>query len=270
LGQYVNQVTNDIRKNTPSIEVLPDVDGDKETAEIQQDLIREILYNSDADTCFDTAATYAVKCSIGFIRIDTDYTDNNNFDQKLKVCTVVNPLKIYIDSESTSLVGDDIKHAFILDTINKEDFREKYKGKEPVSFTESSHISCDDDEIVTVEYFKISIKRKKVGLTLEGSIEEIQDGVEYKQTREIEEKTIKRYMLSGDDVLESTEFVGSQIPVVPVFGNQTWIDGDREIRSLIRHSKDAQKMFNYWKSLETELLQKQPRANFIAAIRAGS
>ena len=32
LGQYVNQVVNDITKNTPSIEVIPDTDGDQETA----------------------------------------------------------------------------------------------------------------------------------------------------------------------------------------------------------------------------------------------
>jgi hypothetical protein len=81
-----------------------------------------------------------------------------------------------------------------------------------------------------------------------------------------QEKKVKRYLLSGEEVLEKSEFVGSSIPLVPVYGGQQWVDGQREISSLIRRSKDAQRMFNYWKSLETELLQKQPRANFLAAI----
>ena len=277
LGQYVNQVVNDIRKNTPSIEVIPDTDGDGETADIQQDLIRDILYNSDADTCFDTAAAYSVKSSIGFIRIDTSYVNDKDFDQQLKIYSVVDPLTVYIDRESTSLTGEDMKHAFVLESMSKEAFGDAYPKKQAVSFTSDAYIQGDTDDIVIAEYFKIKTKKKKIGYTIretinefgevssESVIEEVQEGVEYSQTREIEEKTIKRYKLSGADVLESTEFVGCCIPVVPVYGNQQWVNGKREIYSLIRKSKDAQKMFNYWKSLETELLQKQPRANFMAA-----
>jgi hypothetical protein len=277
LGQYVNQVVNDIRKNTPSIEVIPDTDGDEETADIQQDLIRDILYNSDADTCFDTAAAYSVKSSIGFIRIDTSYVNEKNFDQQLKIYSVVDPLTVYIDRESTSLVGEDMKHAFVLECMSKEAFEDAYPKKQAISFTSDAYIQSDTDDIVIAEYFVTKVKKKKLGYTIqetinefgelvsESVIEEVQEGVKYSQTREVEEKTIKRYKLSGADVLEKTEFVGSCIPVVPVYGNQQWVNGKREIYSLIRKSKDAQKMFNYWKSLETELLQKQPRANFMAA-----
>lgn len=266
LGQYVNQVTNDIRKNTPSIEVVPDVDGDEKTAEIQQDLIRDVLYNSDADTCFDTAATYAVKCSVGFIRIDTGYCNDKNFDQQLKILPVVDPLTVYMDRESVSLTGEDAKHVFILDCISTDDFKSKYKKFKAISFTENSYIQGGDDDIIIAEYYKLDTKKKKIGISPEGVVEEVQKGIEYTQTREVEEKKIKRYLLSGEDVLESSEFVGEQIPIVPVFGNQQWVNGEREIQSLIRRSKDAQKMFNYWKSLETELLKKQPKAQFMAAV----
>lgn len=277
LGQYVNQVVNDIRKNTPSIEVIPDTDGDQETAEVQQDLIRDILYNSDADTVFDTAATYCVKSSIGFIRIDTEYVNNENFDQQLKLIPVVDPFTCYLDRESISLTGDDARHAFVLEAMCKEDFEEAYPKKKAISFTSDSYIKNNDDDIVIVEYFKTKIKKRKIGfftreiidefgeIISESGVEEVQDGVEYEQVREVEQKSILRYKLSGEEELEKTEFVGECIPLIPVYGNQTWVNGNREISSLIRRSKDAQRMFNYWKSLETELLMRQPKANFMAA-----
>jgi len=266
LGQYVNQVVNDIRKNTPSIEVIPDVDGAIEEADVQQDIIRDILYNSEADTCFDVAAAYAVKSSFGFIRVDTSYVSDRSFDQQLKVYTVHDPATCFLDSDSQSITGDDAKHCFILDCISKDAFEEEHPGKKAVSFCSDANIkSAAKDDIVIAEYFKIKVKEKKIGVTIDGLIEEVQDGVEYTKERKVEVKTIKRYLLSGEEVLESTEFVGENLPLVPVFGNQMWIDGDREIHSLIRKSKDAQRMFNYWKSLETELLQKQPRATFMYA-----
>ena len=267
LGQYVNQVVNDIKKNTPSIEVVPDTDGDVEVAEIEQDLIRDILYNSDADTCFDNAASYAVKCSIGFVKIDTSYSSEKSFDQQLKIYTVPDPLTVYIDSKSTSITGSDARHGFILESVSKEDFEEYYKGKKAINFTEDSYIKGNQDDIIIAEYFRTKIKKRKIGINaLTNQIEEVQEGVEYAKTREVEQKTIKRYLLSGEEVLESSEFVGEYIPIVAVFGNQQWVNGEREIYSLIRRSKDAQRMFNYWKSLETELLQKQPRATFMAAV----
>lgn len=266
LGQYVNQVVNDIRKNTPEIEVIPDIDGTVESAEVQQDIIRDILYNSDADTCFDTAAAYQVKGSVGFIRIDTSYVNDNDFNQQLKVYTVEDPLTCYLDCDSTSLVGDDAKRATMLECVDKDTFEKEYPGKAAVSFTDDKYVKGNKDDIVLAHYYEIETKKKKIGLTLENTIEEVQEGVEYVQKREVEEKVVKRYLLSGEDVLKSTEFVGENIPLVPVYGNQQWVNGEREINSLIRRSKDAQRMFNFWKSLETELLQQQPRASFMAAI----
>ena len=264
LTQYVNQVVNDIRRNTPSIDVIPCTDGDVEVAEVQQGLIRSILYKSDADTCFDVAASYAVRGSIGFFRVDTDYV-GDSFDQEFKIVTVEDPLTCYLDRESKDIAGGDAKHCFILTGMSEDDFKAAYPGKATDSFTEDTFIASNRGDIVVAEYFKTEIKKRKIGITFDGEVEEVQEGFEYKTTRTVEDATIKRYLLSGSDVLEQSEFVGGFIPLIPVYGSQSWVDGDREISSLIRRSKDAQRMFNYWKSLETELLQKQPRATFMYA-----
>src|SRR5690606_27923693 len=75
-------------------------------------------------------------------------------------------------------------------------------------------------------------------------------------------------ILSGEDVLEKTVFPGKYIPLIPVYGDEHWMEGRRSLFSLIRKSKEAQKMFNFWKSLETEMLMKQPQAPVMGPVGA--
>lgn len=251
LSQFTHQVINDARMNTPSINIIPaDSESSTENAEIIKGLIRNIEYVSGADDAYDTAINYSVKSSIGFIRVDHDYMDDDTDDQELYIKAVKNPMAVLIDCDSMESDGCDMKHAFVVDKITVEQFKEQFPDKEVSCFETEDLKSIDDADYVTIaEYFEI---------------EEIDNGVTA-SGRKLKKKIIKRYKLSGKEVLEETTFPGKYIPIVPVYGEEAWIDGKRHILSLFRKSKGAQKMYNYWKSMETELLQKQSRANFIAA-----
>jgi uncharacterized protein YgiM (DUF1202 family) len=122
--------------------------------------------------------------------------------------------------------------------------------------------------VVVCEYFYIDEKVTKVGITDEGQREDYAEGKKYKNTREVTKRTVRRYKLSGADVLEESTFPGKYVPIVPVYGEEAWRDGKRELHSLIRKAKDAQRMYNYWKSMETELLMKQPKGQWMAPIGA--
>jgi hypothetical protein len=255
LGQFIHQVENDIRMNTPTINILPsDNEATEDTADIISGLIKTIEYESKADDAYDLASSFAVRSSIGYIRVDHEYADNKTFDQKLCIKRVTNPLAVVMDSTSIEAAACDAKHAFVLDKLTVAEFKKMYPGSEPVSFEVNKETSPDDaqedDEITVVEFFQIE----------EGE-ETIAEG---DKSRKVKSKTVKRYKLSGSAILEESVFPGEYIPIVPVYGEESWIEGKRHIYSLIRRSKDAQRMFNYWKSLETELLQKAPKAPIIA------
>ena len=67
LPAFIRQVTNEARMNRPSIKVKPvDDDGDPETADILNGIIRNIEYSSNADTAYETALEYAVSAAFGF------------------------------------------------------------------------------------------------------------------------------------------------------------------------------------------------------------
>ena len=70
LGQFIHQVANTIRMNTPTINIIPSTDGNIETADIFKGLIRNIEYKSNADEAYDTASLSSIRCSIGFIFVD--------------------------------------------------------------------------------------------------------------------------------------------------------------------------------------------------------
>jgi len=268
LGQFVHQVVNDIRINTPTINVIPvGFDSKAEVAETYKGLIKSIEYASSADNAYDTSVFNSVKQSIGFIRVDHDYVDDESFDQELKICRVVNPLSCWIDGASLAIDGSDAMHGTIIEKMRVSEFKKKYPKFDPVCFeSDSDDVSKDDDEFISIaEHFYIDETEKTVSVDDKGKTYEVKEDSLVKKLRKIKKRVVKRLKLSGADILEETTFPGKYIPLIPVYGEENWIDGKRYIFSLIRKSKDAQRMFNYWKSLETELLMKAPQAPIMAA-----
>lgn len=269
LSQFIHQVINDIRMNTPSIKVIPDGEGsDTETADIISGRIKAIEYKSNADSAYDMAAEFAVKSSIGFIRVDHDYVDSKGFNQELKIKRVINPAAVLIDPDSIEPDGSDAKYGFVLEEITKKEFERLYPEATPMSFGEDKPNKDlkDSDKITIAEYFVINESNENMGLLDNGSAEPVVKGKKYKSTRIIPKATVLRYKLSGEDELESTSFPGKYIPLIPVYGEEAWVEGKRGLKSLIRNSKSSQMAYNMLKSSETEILLKQQQAPVQAAV----
>lgn len=273
LTQYINQVVNDERQNTPSINVIPVGEGsDIETAKIFKGLIRNIEYRSGADEVYDTAGEYAVTCSIGFIRVDHNYVSEDSFLQELQIKRVQNPLTTFIDPASIECDGRDAEWAISLDTIGKEKFEELYPGREFSSF-DPSPTDLKAQTIQIGEVFKKEYKETTVQMAEDGSFAEYVEEdseIESKKTkRKLRKVIIRRYKFNGElngDPLEESVFPGIYVPIVPVYGKEVWVDGDRHILSLIRQSKDAQRRLNHWVSKETEILSLAPIAPVMAPV----
>lgn len=240
LPQFIHQVTNDIRQNVPSIKVLPISDGDIETGKIFSGLFRAIEDHSHADEVCDTASEYAVKCGIGFMRIDHDYCDDESDEQEVIFKTVPDPLSVWIDPASVEYDGRDAMGAIALEPISKKDFERLYPKKKFSSFTDPK-ATDNKDSIILGEVF---VK-------------------EYTGARG-KKAIISRYKFSGEDMLAKTTFPGKYIPIVPIYGEVTWIEGKRIIAGLIRQARDPQLRLNHWACKEQEILSMAPIAPVMA------
>lgn len=267
LSQFIHQVENDERMNTPSITIIPDDEAtDVETAEILQGLIRGIEYKSNADAAYDNAGSFAIRCGLGWIRVDHDYVKDDSFEQELLIKRVINPLSIFLDPDSVESDGSDAKWAIALEEMSVKRFEETYPDAEVMSFGDSKTAKELKKETITIaEYFFIEEEEQEFGLTETGEIQKKDKNGVYKTVRKVKKRKVMRYKLSGSAVLEKTTFPGKYIPLVPVYGEEAWRDGKHHFLSLIRKAKEAQQMFNLGISLDIEMLMKQPQASFQAA-----
>jgi hypothetical protein len=281
LPAFIRQVVNDARQNRPSIKVHPADDAaDPAVAEIINGLIRNIEYTSDADTAYDTALDSAVTSGLGYFRINTRYARDEGFDQDIVIQRVANPFSIFGDPQSTAADSADWSLAFVVDSMDRERFKDRYKGAGKVDWDALGYAGLaspwlDDDRVMAAEYWtRRPVKRLILALS---NGETVGEDV-YRANKAMFDAAgvsvigrpraalsyeVKQHLLTGAEVLETVDWAGKYIPIVPVYGDEVNIEGRRHLRSLVRDAKDPQRMFNYWRTTSTELVALAPRAPFI-------
>ncbi|NBV79432.1 MAG: hypothetical protein EBR62_06155, partial [Verrucomicrobia bacterium] len=274
------QVVNDARRNKPGIKVLPvDDQADPETAEVLNGVIRNIEQSSNAEVAYDTALEHAVFGGFGYFRINTRYSSDDTFDQDIVIERVANPLSIYPDCYSTGADSSDWNWCFVTDAMTKSAFEKAYPGAEQTdwkgeAWQAMSSPWLDGDFVQVAEYWVRDKVKRTILLLSDGMVVDASDyeankatfdalGVEVKGQRDVESHRVRQHIMSGAEVLETVEWAGKYIPIVPVYGAEVMLKGKRHLRSLIRGAKDAQRMVNYWRTTSTELVALAPKAPFI-------
>ena len=280
LPAYIRQVVNDSRQNKPSVRIRPvDDESDPETAEVLSGLVRNIEYTSNADIAYDTAIDNAVTCGIGYWRVDVDYAHDDTFDMDLRINRIANPFSVYSDPQSAAADSSDWSCAFVVTMLKKEEFKAKYKGADASDWETDKYADMrapwmDNDYIQLAEYWnREEIQREIVrlstgqvmGADVYAAQKEMYDigGITVVGNRQTRSYKVAQYLMSGAEVLETTDWAGKYIPIVPVYGEEVNIEGKRYLRSLVRDAKDPARMFNYWRTASTELVALAPKAPFI-------
>lgn len=279
LPSMLRQVLNDARQNKPSIKVHPvDSGATRETAQILDGLIRNIEYTSNADVAYDTALDNAVTGGFGYFRISTDYADDDQFDQDIKIERIANPLNVYGDEKSTEADSSDWTKCFITENYDDDAFEAKWKGAEKANWETDYRDAMpgwrDDDLVRVAEYWtreEVPAKLLKLsdGMVLYEpeylKIKDILDaqGIGVVGDRPTKTWKVAQRIMTGAEVLETNAWAGKYIPIVPVYGDEVIVEGRRHLVSLVRWAKDPQQMFNYWRTASTELVALAPKSPFI-------
>ena len=280
LPQHVRQVTNDQRQNRPGAKVIPvDDNADVEVADIFNGMIRHIEYISDADVAYDTACENQVSYGEGYLRLLTEYCDDNTFDQDIKIGRVRNSFSVYMDPTIQDPTGADAKWCFVTEDITKAEFERMYPDAAPITTLQSLGVGdqsisnwLNEDTIRIADYYYIDYDRTTLNLypgnatAFQGTPEDKQLRAIYgkpKKSRESDRPKVKYCKINGYEILEEREWAGKWIPVIRIVGNEFEVDGRLYVSGLVRNAKDAQRMYNYWVSQEAEMLALAPKAPFI-------
>jgi hypothetical protein len=280
LPQHVRQVTNEQRQNRPSPKVIPaDDNADVAVAEIFDGIIRHIEYMSDADVAYDTACDNQVIYGEGYIRILTEYTRDDSFDQDLKIGRIRNSFSVYMDPTIQDPCGSDAKWCFITEDLLKAEYERQFPDAQPISSILARGIGdqslsqwLSENTIRIAEYFYVDYVPSTLNLypgnitMFDGTPQDAKLRAMFGQplrSRKADRKRVMWLKTNGYEVLEEREWAGKWIPVVRVVGNEFEVDGRMFVSGLVRNAKDAQRMYNYWVSQEAEMLALAPKAPFI-------
>jgi hypothetical protein len=282
LQTFVAAVCNDGRENKPSIRITAMDGGSKQTAEFLQDRIRHIEYESDADTSYDTAREHQVVSGRGFIRVSTEYAPGKSFEQRACIEPIDNQFSVLFDPQAKKYDRRDADWCFVFSTLSRDAYERKY-GKNTVASAANYFaggdnpapdwigIGANGEQIQVAEYWLKEYSKRTICLLEDLTVvyEEEMTGKESSpvmDTREEDVVKVCQYIIDGVEIHDETEFPVPYIPIVPVWGKQMVIRGQRRNYSLVRFAKDPQRLVNLYVSNIAEQIAQMPKTPYIGAV----
>ena len=268
---FIDQVTGDQRQNRPQIKIIPSEDGsDPIVAEIMTGLIRNIEYQSTADTAYDGAFDQGVGNGFGWFQFETKYCDPKSFNQEIGIKQIENCFSVLKDP-----LG---RYCYVIERMSKEEFSINYPDASMVAFDKGqkwrgSTNWLSGDTIMLADYWeRRPITRTLLLLDNEKTVykDEISDEYMAKHSlkilkeRKSESFEVWWHKTNGFEILESKPWPGTIIPVVGVMGKCLNLDGKNIHRSLIRWAKDPLRMLDYARSSAAETLALAPKIPYVA------
>jgi len=292
-AKHCDMVINDALQNKSSIRVKPvGNEATYEAAQILEGVVRHIEYASDAQSHYARAFKHQVVSGFGVLRVTTDYADDRTFDQDIKITAVPDPLSVFLDPDIQEPDGSDARFAFIFDDMPRDEFEVRY----PEYKDRMVHTALGNDEgwiaekhVRIAEYFyKVEEKDTLIVFTdpttkkqttifksdTKGWAKNLRKILEEQledpatKTREVTRTKIKWCKIIGDEIAEEADWAGSTIPVVPVIGHKTVIEGEMDRKGHIRSMIDSQRMLNYNSSAAIEYGALQTKTPWVAPAAA--
>ena len=292
-AKHCDMVINDALQNKTSIKVKPvGNEATYEAAQVYEGIVRHIEYTSDAQSHYGNAFKYQVISGYGVLRVMTDYIDDKTFDQEIKICSVPNPLSAFGDPDAQEPDGSDARFWFIFTDMPRDEFDVKhpeFKGR-------CVHTALGNDDgwiaekhVRVAEYFYI-VEEKDTLIVFTDPISKVQTPIFKSETaswkgelrktlkeqladpstktREVIRNKVKWCKIIGDEIADRKDWAGSTIPIVPVIGHKTIIEGEMDRKGHIRAMIDSQRMLNYNSSAAIEYGALQTKTPWVAPAAA--
>lgn len=281
----INMVLGDQRQTRPAIKVRPSSENaTQETAEVFGDLWRSIEQESRAEAIYDETYKHSVAGGFGEMRLLPEWESDSSFNQVLRIKNIPNPLTVVRDPESTDPCGADARWVMVGDKISNEAYDTEYpdfaKSRSSFSMSRDSLGWYNTDQTRVVEYFERVPSEKELAMLSDGRVIDYTDKekavekhlskantdgqyAKVVRTRKVKTYKIRYVKCDGVQILEGPILYDwKRIPVVRMPGRYVNIEGKQKLQSLIRHSKDSQRAYNFQSSDAIERSALVPKARY--------
>src|SRR3990167_2664824 len=291
ISQYVNQYNNSFRTNKRAIKLQPVGEGaDEKNAEFKAGMIRQIEYQSNAQSAYICAAESAGIRGYGWARVAKKFYDDTSFDLELCIKRIPNPDNVCPDPDFQEADASDMKWLFFLDSYTEKEFEQNWTDAKVKSFTPELASKypkwINNKRIQVAEYWRVETKKRiliqlnekippqflgEIGGApkIKGKNLVYPDGVDFPilKQREVQDRSIVQYITNGIEILEKKTWDGQWIPFVPVFGKEVFVDRgsgpQRELFSLIRLARDPVMLYCFARTNQSEVASMTPKSKWM-------
>lgn len=265
-------------------------DGAKvEDAEVLDGMFRTDMIASEE--ALENSLMDQVDCGFGAFRFVTEYEsshdDLNNF-QRIKAVPIFEANnRVWFDDNANCKDKSDANWVLIVTPFTKDGWKTyalnngiDYKEHEtPSSFTRTNtsrswFLRNDTKSIDIGEFYQRKKVRKRVLIYqdplgqrksyYQEDIKEVEQELEDSGFVKIKEKykdryVIYKYLLDGMQVIKKQKIAGSCLPVIPVFGDWSYVEKREIWRGIYYDAQDAQRLHNFQMSYLADVIAKGPR-----------
>ena len=285
------QIMADLASNPIQIDFEP-TDADREdSADFAQGLYLTDEQDNSTIQAYENALNECVVCGFGAWEMYTEYkTSKNGLDHQVikrkPIREAVNT--VFFDPNSYLQDRSDARYVSVLNAYSEEGYEElveeltgeDFDGSDP-SFAqpEQSYVfpwvtgGTQKLIYVTEFYYKEKIKDKIVTLKdplgeeisiYDTQLKEMEDdlldgGFEILDDREVERWQVTKYIASGSQILSEEIMACESLPVIPVYGEFAYIEGEIHYEGITRLVKDPQRLRNFQMSYLADIVSRSPR-----------
>ncbi len=274
-NQFINQVVNNYRQSRPQATAIPaNSQADKTTAAALTGMLRHIDYVSRADIAWDWALDRAARIGIGWVRVYPTIVDEEYNAQEVRIDRVLDPLACLVDAGSTQPDASDATSGWVLSPMSEAAFKKKYPKNSCVSWDGNN----TQKGIITIceAFSQVVTKRNRLVIVLpDGNEETISEDEYWAKAKTLgfqpavriqwmaDDIQVKWIKATGDEIIEETTFPSRFIPLIPIIGNEDYINGERILCGMTRRMMDSSRAYNYSRTADIETGALQPKAPFV-------
>lgn len=285
---FCARLKNTLRQQRPRIKCHPVGGGARvEDANVVNGLIRHIEALSNSSVAYDTGVEAAVDIGWGYWRVVGEYIGPKSFEQELKILPIRNTFTVYMDPASVMPAGEDMSWCIISEKMKRAEYKRKYPRAINAEWRADAPGDMNLDweskeELRLAEYYRIHEVADTLFLMVDGRTafkselptEESMQAAGWTFARDLKGNPIQRrsarrqvewYRLNGRELVDQRVIPGRFIPVIRCEGNVLDVNGRVHRKGMVEDMMDPARMFNYWRTAQTERYALTPKAPWVAA-----
>ncbi len=285
------QVMADLAANPVQVDFQPLNETREDAAEVADGLYRSDNNNNRTIEAFEVGKNESVVCGVGAWELYTEYESmrSQNRNQVIRRRPIFEANNtVFWDSNAKLLDKSDADRCSVLTAYSEDGYKNLVyeltdEEIESVSMESFKHpeesyafpwIGGEAKKIYVVSaYYREKVKVKTLNFVdpfgetrqvREDDIADVEDemidsGFSFESEKEIEIYQITKYIASGEKILSEEVIAGENIPIVPVFGEHAYIEGEEHWEGIVRLAKDPQRLRNFAMSYMGDILSRSPR-----------